>query len=147
MIPPNWNILNSNETSARDLSNHIVSADFRETHDVPSLHLVIRHCQRLLAVAQQRVFPCKFCGKKFDSSEHLDLHSMRRHPLSGAESAASAETAIITSLITETRDFLADEIRVAVKAALQAQAAVPVGVSFTGDLEISGLSASPDISN
>jgi shikimate kinase len=72
---------------------------------------------------------------------------MRRHPLSGAELAASAETAIITSLITETRDFLADEIRVAVKAALQAQAAVPVGVSFTGDLEISGLSASPDISN
>ena len=129
MTLPDWNLITSSHTSPSILRNHLVSCDFSTTTDPSQLGLVVRHLQRLL---HRPLFPCDACAKKFDSADHLARHRLRRH----------AETPNLAVLITESRDFLASEIRAAVKAALDAQAAVPVGVSFAGDLEISQFSAS-----
>ncbi len=137
-----WEIITSKQTSLSQLRVYLGSTDFSGVSDCAKLQTLVAQFQRVLAASRPGLFPCQKCGKSFDTQEHLVQHEARRHQPGPGDSAAS-----LASLIAETRDFLAREIRAAVRAALEAQAALPVGVSFAGDLQISGFSVSPDASN
>lgn len=148
MIPPDWNLISSSNASSSDIRSHLLSADFSAVNDLTRLREVIALFQKFDSHSSPPSFPCEFCPKKFATIEHLTQHRLRRHSApSSAFITPAADMSELKTLISESRDFLASEIRTAVRTALDAQAAVPVGVSFAGDLEISAFSRTPSPDN
>ena len=145
MQEPDWALIKAINPPPNLLSAHLLQADFSTTSDSAQLLRVIRQFQTLFAPPASAV-GCPNCGKKFKTAEHLVQHINRRH----AAVQPSADQSCLLTLsreLAETRDFLASEIRAAVKAALEAQTAVPVGVSFAdGEFEISP-TPSPELIN
>jgi hypothetical protein len=145
-VSPNWELLltPSEPSSSQTLRENLLSADFSSTTDVAKLQQVIRLFQRLLAPSSSP-HCCPECRKKFRTPEHLSEHLIRRH--SPAPAAVGDLTTAVTRELQTTREFLAAEIHAAMRQVLETHTAVPPGVSFAGDLEVSVLSPSPPLSN